>query len=99
MRTSRPSAQPFRTCIGCRQQACQKDLIRVVAAADGSLVASRTAAGRGAWLCRSSTGCLDLAARRQSFPRALRTSVTPAAVEELRRFLAEVGDQASPVRR
>jgi len=50
----------------------------------GSLAVSRTLPGRGAWLCRDSPGCVDLAVRRRAFGRALRVEVDSAQVERLR---------------
>jgi predicted RNA-binding protein YlxR (DUF448 family) len=55
-----------------------------VRTADGGLNVSRTAAGRGAWLCAGSAECIDLAVRRKAFERALKGRVEPAAVEPLR---------------
>ena len=59
-------------------------LIRIVRRADGSLVPGRTLPGRGAWLCRATPNCLELAVRRGGFARAFRTSIDPARVEDLR---------------
>jgi len=71
----------------------------VVALAGGALTASRTAPGRGAWLCVGAPTCLELACRRQAFARALRVPLTEAAVEELRRALAVADGVVSPGRR
>ena len=53
-------------------------------APDGSLRVSRVDPGRGAWLCRGSAACLDRAARRRAFERALRGPVADGATERLR---------------
>jgi predicted RNA-binding protein YlxR (DUF448 family) len=52
----------------------QSELVRY-AARDRVLVASRTAPGRGAWVCRDGA-CFEEAVARRAFARALRTNVT-----------------------
>jgi predicted RNA-binding protein YlxR (DUF448 family) len=68
------SAEPVRTCIGCRTRAAASGLLRVVAV-DGTLVPDprRRHPGRGAWV-HPDVGCLRLAERRRAFPRALRSA-------------------------
>jgi predicted RNA-binding protein YlxR (DUF448 family) len=48
-----PTAHPLRTCIACRSVRAKHDLVRVVREATGRVRvdASRTAVGRGAYLC------------------------------------------------
>ena len=53
--------------------------MRVVRRPDGSLEISRTLPGRGAWLCAGSPDCLQRAARRGAFSRALRAPVSTEA--------------------
>lgn len=77
-------AAPLRTCIGCRQQRPQSQLVRCVVGPDGVAV-SRTAAGRGAWLC--SAECLHTASRRKAFDRAWKQAVHPDALQPLERVL------------
>ncbi len=43
----------------------------------------RTLPGRGAWLCRGSARCAELAVRRGAFTRALRAPVEPADLDTL----------------
>ena len=68
---------PVRTCIGCRQRAAKRELLRVTAGsgADGRPAVipdpDATAPGRGAHL-HPTAECYDLAVRRRAFPRALR---------------------------
>jgi hypothetical protein len=73
-------AAPLRTCIGCRQQRPQSELVRCVMGPQGATV-SRTAAGRGAWLCSSQ--CFDAALRRKAFERAWKSSVPAQIVRNL----------------
>ena len=62
--------------------------MRVVRRDDGSLAVGRTLPGRGAWLCRGSTTCVETALKRRAFDRALRGPVSPGAVDGL---LQELG--------
>ncbi len=59
--------------------------------AGSGLAVGRNLPGRGAWLCAGSVVCVELAARRGAFARALRTSVEPSAVASLRDALAGRG--------
>jgi predicted RNA-binding protein YlxR (DUF448 family) len=81
---------PERTCVGCRRRRPQAELVRVTLTPDGHAALSRSAAGRGAWLCERDGGldhdCLDVALRRRGFERAWRRSVPDTALEELRRL-------------
>jgi uncharacterized protein len=72
---------PVRTCIGCRRRAAQPELDRVALVQD-RLVVSRTAPGRGAWLCRQSVSCLSLAVKKGGFDRALKRKVGPKVVAD-----------------
>ncbi len=67
------------------------ELVRVVVGPDGTLATGRSLPGRGAWLCAGSVSCVDLAARRRAFARALRADVPAAAVDRLRTTLVERG--------
>ena len=78
------SATPQRTCIGCRQQRPQTELVRCVTGDQGAHV-SRTAAGRGAWLC--SIECFQIAERRRAFDRAWKRKVSAEALRNLDREL------------
>ncbi|QZY28087.1 YlxR family protein [Nocardioides coralli] len=72
-----PARTPVRTCIGCRERAAKRELLRVVRGADrdGRPAAvpdpSGTAPGRGAHL-HPTPECYELAVRRRAFARALR---------------------------
>ena len=59
---------------------------------DGLLDTGRALPGRGAWLCRGSAACLERAARRGAFERALRARLAPSAVDGLVRLMTEAGD-------
>ena len=63
--------------------------MRFVRLADGTLAEGRTLPGRGAWLCRNSPPCVDMAVRRRAFGRALRGEIRPEAVAALRESTAD----------
>ena len=85
----------IRTCVGCRERAIRRELLRVVAGpdADGSgdpaVVPDPrgTALGRGAYL-HPTTGCLALAERKRAFPRALRVA-GGLSTQTLREYVAQ----------
>jgi predicted RNA-binding protein YlxR (DUF448 family) len=80
---------PVRTCVGCRQRRPQRELVRCVLTPDGHPVVSRTAAGRGAWLCAPSGPCFELAVRRRAFDRAWKRPVSSEVLDELGRILED----------
>jgi predicted RNA-binding protein YlxR (DUF448 family) len=59
----------------------------------GSLAVARSSAGRGAWLCRDSPGCIDEAERRKAFERALRGPVGDGQVDQIRAALGAVSQE------
>jgi predicted RNA-binding protein YlxR (DUF448 family) len=63
--------------------------VRVVRTSAGELLVGRSLPGRGAWLCKASLACVDLAARRKAFGRAFRAPVGADAITALRSQLAE----------
>ncbi|MEW2167274.1 YlxR family protein [Streptomyces sp. NPDC007084] len=69
---TRARACPERTCVGCRERAAKRDLLRIVAV-EGECVPDHrgTLPGRGAYV-HPALVCLDLAVRRRAIPRALR---------------------------
>lgn len=101
-----PLGEPVRTCIGCRQRAAKRELLRVTAGSgpDGRPAVvpdpDGTAPGRGAHL-HPTTGCYDLAVRRKAFSRALRLApgaggLSSAPVGE---YVASLIDPTEPVNR
>ncbi len=75
---------PVRTCVGCGRRAPQSELVRLARAPDRGILVSRTAPGRGAWLCAGSVSCLDRAVKRDALRRALRGPVAPSGVAAVR---------------
>ncbi len=78
---------PVRTCVGCRRRRPQHDLVRCVLTGAGEPVVSRTAPGRGAWLCVPPVPCFELAVRRKAFDRAWRRHVGTDVLAGLRSLL------------
>ncbi|PZT68428.1 YlxR family protein [Streptomyces sp. SW4] len=85
---TRARACPERTCVGCRERAVKKELLRIVAI-EGECVPDLrgTLPGRGAYV-HPATVCLDQAVRRRAFPRALRVP-GPLDVKALRRHVEQ----------
>ena len=64
---------PVRTCVGCRSRKEQQLLTRYVRNEMGQHVVSRTASGRGAWMCAESASCFEAAMKMRAFDRAWKT--------------------------
>ncbi len=74
---SRPKHIPQRTCIGCRQVAGKRGLIRVVRTADGVVVdPTGKVAGRGAYI-HGTKGCWSRVLDGNRLNQALRTAIKP----------------------
>jgi predicted RNA-binding protein YlxR (DUF448 family) len=67
---ARRSREPLRTCVGCRRVRAKRELVWIVRAPGGLLVADRGGAGRGAYVCPEPE-CLERA--RPRLGGALRT--------------------------
>ncbi len=80
--------EPERTCVGCRQKAGKRVLLRVVRAPDGIVRVDPggKAPGRGAYVHRD-VACADLAFRRGALARALRAGLPQ---EEAATLMAEI---------
>ena len=71
------ASEPVRTCVGCRERAAKRELVRVTVGSDAhgrpvvAVDARGTAPGRGAHL-HPTTACYELAVRKKAFDRALR---------------------------
>ncbi|NCZ71232.1 MAG: YlxR family protein [Actinobacteria bacterium] len=61
---------PIRTCVGCRSRREQAALTRYSRDVAGEVRASRTASGRGAWICTDSQNCLERAFSTRGFEPA-----------------------------
>ena len=82
---------PERTCVGCRERAAKRDLLRIVVIEGECVPDDRgTLPGRGAYV-HPALVCLDLAVRRRAFPRAFRAK-GPLETADVRRYV----EQAAP---
>ena len=77
------AVEPQRTCVGCRTARSQTQLVRCALADDGHPVISRTAPGRGAWLCARNITCLSMAIKRRGFERAWKRPISASTAHEL----------------
>ena len=89
---------PERTCVGCRRKAPRAQLLRLVLTGSGDLSVDAGAVmpGRGAWV-HPDLACLDLAERRRSLGRALRTTGSPD-VAPVRAWISSAGEAPDPRR-
>ena len=83
MPTSNTTA-PLRTCVGCRSKRLQSVLVRCALTPHGTPVVSRTASGRGAWLCAGEITCLHQAIKRRGLERAFKRPVAATEHETFR---------------
>lgn len=82
--------EPERTCVGCRQKASKRSLLRVVRSGNGMVRPdpSGSAAGRGAYVHREAA-CVDVAMRRGGMARALRAGLKAEEAARLRSGIDE----------
>ncbi|MEZ4618262.1 MAG: YlxR family protein [Caldilineaceae bacterium] len=79
---------PQRTCIGCRQIAGKRGLLRVVRTADGVVIdATGKLSGRGAYV-HGTQQCWNRVLAGNRLAQALRTTVTAADRTNLAAFVA-----------
>jgi predicted RNA-binding protein YlxR (DUF448 family) len=78
---------PQRTCIGCRQEAGKRELVRVVRTPDQQVVLDATgrARGRGAYV-HASRVCWEKALKGATIKNALKISPAPEDVDALRAY-------------
>ena len=81
---SKPSHEPQRTCVACRQEAGKRALIRIVRDAAGDAMVDRAgrAPGRGAYL-HHDPACLETARKRRALERSLGVTVPPELWSDL----------------
>lgn len=83
-RLQRPKKMPLRRCVGCQEMFAKRDLIRVVLTPEGDIQLDSTGKrnGRGAYLCKKEA-CLQLARKRKSLERSLKTSIPDGLYDDL----------------
>jgi hypothetical protein len=80
---------PVRTCIACQQAKTKRELIRIVHTPANTVEIDPTGkkAGRGAYLCPQKS-CWDLAIKKHSLERALKTTIDPDSLARLEAYAA-----------
>jgi hypothetical protein len=75
---------PLRTCVGCRETAAKRGLVRLVRTPEGTVEIDETGkkAGRGAYLCRRFE-CWQEALKKERLAKALRVRLWEADARAL----------------
>ncbi|MBQ6168851.1 MULTISPECIES: RNase P modulator RnpM [Ruminococcus] len=91
----KPRKIPMRMCLGCGEMKPKMELIRVVKSPEGdiSLDFKGKAAGRGAYICRS-TECLEKARKARRFEKSFSCRIEESVYEVMLSELSE-GSQDS----
>jgi predicted RNA-binding protein YlxR (DUF448 family) len=86
----KPKKTPMRMCLGCGEMKPKKELIRVVKSPEGeiSLDFKGKAAGRGAYICRS-TDCLEKARKARRFEKSFSCRIEEDVYEVMMNELRE----------
>ena len=80
---------PMRQCTGCNERRQKKDLIRIIRPPEDEIVVDFTGKknGRGAYICNS-TECLQLAKKKKSLDRSLKTTIPEEVYQELEKEMS-----------
>lgn len=75
---------PMRQCTGCGERKEKKELIRIIRTPEEAIDVDFTGRkkGRGAYICNS-VECLQLARKKKSLERSLKTTIPEAVYQEL----------------
>lgn len=86
----RPVHVPQRTCVICRRRDAKRQLTRIVRQPGGEVAVDPTGKmnGRGAYVCHDHA-CWSRAAQGQGLARALKTDLTPEALDRLQSAASE----------
>jgi uncharacterized protein len=81
---------PMRRCVGCMESKPKKELIRIVAGAEGDIIIDPTgkANGRGIYLCPD-PNCFMTARKRRAISRGLEIEVSELQLDKLFQELTE----------
>ena len=85
-----PRKVPLRQCVGCQEQKPKRSMLRIVLTPTGDIVVDKTGkrAGRGTYIC-ASPECFEMAKKRRSLDRGLKTAVPQEVYDVLRNVLEE----------
>ena len=91
--TKKPKKVPMRMCVACQTMKPKKELVRIVARTDGTVLPDTTGrmAGRGAYLCRNGV-CLAKAIKERRLERALKTPIPRDLLDGLTQDFAGTND-------
>ena len=91
----KPKKTPMRMCLGCGEMKPKKELIRVVKSPEGeiSLDFKGKAAGRGAYICRS-TECLEKARKARRFEKSFSCKIEESVYEVMMNELGKESQDA-----
>jgi len=86
---------PQRTCVGCGTVTAKRELVRIVRGPDGEVRPDPTgkAPGRGAYL-HADRSCWETGLKKKKLERSLNVTLSPASLEVLRAFAAELPEDA-----
>ena len=75
---------PMRQCTGCGERREKKELIRIIRTPEEEIIVDFTGKknGRGAYICNSAE-CLQLAKKKKSLERSLKTTIPVEVYQEL----------------
>ena len=87
---------PLRRCVGCMDTKPKKELIRIVATAEGEVKIDLTGKvnGRGIYLCPN-TNCFTTARKKNAIGRGLKVEITNQQLNQLFEELANYAGQDS----
>ena len=85
---------PMRQCTGCNGRREKKELIRIIRTPEEEITVDFTGKknGRGAYICNS-VECLQLARKKKSLERSLKTTIPEAVYQELEEEMRHGGDR------
>lgn len=85
---------PMRQCTGCGERREKKELIRIIRTPEEEIVVDFTGKknGRGAYICNS-VECLQLARKKKSLERSLKTTIPEIVYQELEEAMKHGSDR------
>lgn len=83
---------PMRQCVGCQEQKPKRSMVRIVLTPTEEILIDPTGkkSGRGAYICPKES-CLEMAKKRKSLERGLKSGVSSSVYDNLRAMLREIG--------
>lgn len=84
---------PMRRCVGCMESKEKNQLVRI-AGYEGNITPDTTgkAKGRGAYICKDSSQCLEKAYKRKALERSLGITLGEKEKEDIFRKMSELNE-------